>query len=87
MIISSDGKQFIWVIFDSDGYECSDFVGAFVSEDEAMKVCQLINEMKNRFYAEILKTERLGTTEVKMVTLGEYQLPADTDTLVLNIKE
>ena len=35
MLIASDGRIFIFAVFDSDGYECKDFVGAFETDNEA----------------------------------------------------
>lgn len=76
--VTSDGREIVWCVFDNDGSECSDFLGAFDSEYAAHKFRDRMEEFHKRFYAEVLtKFEWSGSVEVTSVTLGEGKLPAD----------
>lgn len=77
MTILSDGRIVVWAVFDNDGYECSDFVGVFETEEEANKVAARITELYQDYYRQELYRglKWKGDIEVKSVFLGQYELP------------
>lgn len=36
MTTTTDGKTWLYAVFDSDGYECSNFIGIFEEQDTAL---------------------------------------------------
>lgn len=80
----SDGREVVWAVFDNDGYECSNFVGVFASQEDAEAVRARIEAGNRKYYAELMKRcEREdavwpGSVTVKSLIIGEYELPIDT---------
>jgi hypothetical protein len=77
MTTSTDGKTIVYIVFNADGYECKDFVGAFESEAAALAAAQRIEGLIRRFYAERMegRLEWAGAVTVEPVVLGDYDLP------------
>lgn len=78
MILTSDGKEYVFLVFDYDGYECSNFVGVFSAQQEAETVAEAIRVLNRKFHAEHLKgSEWVGSVAVVMKAIGDYDLPTD----------
>ncbi len=80
MIITTEGQTIVYAVFNSDGYECSDLIGVFESQETADEAAAKIRAAILDYYAR-RKAERnasfewAGSVDVKSFVLGAYELP------------
>jgi hypothetical protein len=72
---TTDGRQFMWVVFDNDGCECSDFEGIFDSQEKAEVLADKIRTCHREFYAKHIYREWRGSVVVEQVTVNVAHNP------------
>lgn len=74
----------LYAVFHGDGYECSDFVGVFETEEQAEECVKVIKagvlaEWQHIYQdrPERLAEEPADIVDVKPIIVGQYALPHD----------
>jgi hypothetical protein len=98
MLTSTTVLATIFCVFNSDGYECSDFEGAFLTEPEAEIAAGKIREVELANYAfmgrrnvedgfSAREGDWPGSVDVVEITLGQYELPTSLSKVWAEIEE
>lgn len=70
--MAASKARVLWAVFDSDGYECSDFIGAFDTEAQAGEVAEKVRESYREAYAKFFEDEWPGTVSVLPRRINEW---------------
>jgi hypothetical protein len=76
VITSTDGREFVWCVFDSDGYECSDFVAVFGSEKEAYEFAVELRIKAAREWKKLWKGDEFHGEDRRTIDVRRYALGA-----------
>lgn len=67
----------IYCVFNSDGYECSDLIGIFYSEDDAKSFAERIERGIRSYYEHEILSPWNGSVDVKPLDKGILSIPTD----------
>ncbi len=77
MSVATNGKAFVYAVFDADGYECKSFCGAFSTQEKAEQSAAQLREAARIEFEGIKERHGFSGEDSRKISVESIELDQD----------